>query len=323
MRFIFRADASREIGSGHVMRASVLAEEAISRGIECIFVGRILELDWVSERIVNLGFTQLIADERNFKADKDSDVLILDTYVLLVSNPFIARKNWKLVLSICDAITPKYDSDIELRPGLAVVHSESEVPIVLSGPEYVLIRKNIRKSTRERSFSDVLRVLIVGGGSDPFGFVQAIADVFSSLELNMEVHAFTEGRIPEDSEVHFVRHSIGSDLDKIARDIDLAFTTASSSSLEFIAREIPTAVVCAVDNQESYYSELGRLGCAVQVGVYHANGSWEFNLPAIKDFLESQSKQRSLKDAMHLLIDLKGAARVINNLITFAERDGN
>jgi len=300
-----------------------LAEEAISRGIECIFVGRILDLDWVSERIFNLGFTQVIADERNFKADKESDVLILDTYVLLVSNPFIARKNWKLVLSICDAITPKYESDIELRPGLAVVHSESGMPMVLSGPEYVLIRRGIQKSTREKTSGDVLRVLIVGGGSDPFGFVQAIADVFSSMELNLEVHAFTEGRIPEDSDVHFVRHSIGSDLDIVARDIDLAFTTASSLSLEFIAREIPTAVVCAVGNQESYYDELGRLGYSGEVGVYHSTGSWEFNLPAIREFLESQSKQRSLKKAIYSLVDLKGAERVINTLITFAERGRN
>ena len=48
MRFIFRADASRENGSGHVMRSSVLAEEAISRGYECIFIGEISDLDWVA-----------------------------------------------------------------------------------------------------------------------------------------------------------------------------------------------------------------------------------------------------------------------------------
>jgi len=49
VRFIFRADASREIGSGHVMRSLALAEEAISRGFDCIFVGKISDLDWVSE----------------------------------------------------------------------------------------------------------------------------------------------------------------------------------------------------------------------------------------------------------------------------------
>lgn len=55
MRIIFRADASREIGSGHVMRSSVLAEEAVSRGFERIFIGSISGLDWVADRISTLG----------------------------------------------------------------------------------------------------------------------------------------------------------------------------------------------------------------------------------------------------------------------------
>jgi hypothetical protein len=63
MRFVFRADASREIGSGHVMRSSVLAEEAISRGFECVFIGKISDLDWVAKRISTLGFTQVLSEE--------------------------------------------------------------------------------------------------------------------------------------------------------------------------------------------------------------------------------------------------------------------
>ena len=86
MRFIFRADASREIGSGHVMRSSVLAEEAISRNFECIFVGRISGLDWVSERIANLGFSRVIEDERLFDVDRELDILVLDTYSIPVSS---------------------------------------------------------------------------------------------------------------------------------------------------------------------------------------------------------------------------------------------
>ena len=318
MRFIFRADASREIGSGHVMRSSVLAEEAISRGLECIFVGRISNLDWVSERISNLGFTQVIADERSFQAEMQSDVLIVDSYSIPVSDPFIAKKNWKSVLSICDAVTPKYESDLELRPGLSPVLSEHSAPVILSGPEHVLIRKGINKSKRNNVHRETLKVLIVGGGSDPFGFVEAIAVVISSMELKLEVHAFTEGSIPIVSNVQFIRHSIGSDLDFIASDIDVVFTTASTSSLEFIAREIPTGVVCAVGNQEEYYIQLGQQKCAAQLGVYNSYGSWDFDLRAIKELLESQEKQESLKQAMFSLIDLKGAARVIDALLSLA-----
>ena len=216
MRFIFRADASQEIGSGHVMRSSVLAEEAISRGFECIFVGRISDLDWVADRISKLGFSQVYSNQGNFLSDANSDVLILDSYSIPVSEPFIAKKNWKIIMSISDKITPEYESDIELRPGLAKVKVEQETPLVLSGADYILVRKGIGKSNRERSLGGVLKVLVTGGGSDPFGFVGAITEVVSSMKLDLEVHAFTNRFIPDYSEVQFVKHSIGTELDLIA-----------------------------------------------------------------------------------------------------------
>jgi spore coat polysaccharide biosynthesis predicted glycosyltransferase SpsG len=262
-------------------------------------------------------------DEDLFVADAESDVLILDSYSIKVSDPFIAKKNWKLVMTICDRITPKYESDIELRPGLTKVNSWQQATAVLSGTDHILIRKGIEKSERERTLGDVLKVLVLGGGSDPFGFVSAISKVFNSMNLKMEVHAFTNAVIPDVSAVKYVIHSIGSDLDLIASDVDIVFTTASTSSLEFIAREIPMGVVCAVDNQEDYYSQLGKLGYASQIGIYNSSANWDFNLESIRELLESQEKQDSLRKSTHLLIDLKGAARVFDTLVSLSLSVGN
>jgi len=316
MRFIFRADASLNIGSGHVMRSSVLAEEAISRGIECVFVGEISGLEWVSARIAKLGFSQVIMDQHLFEADTESDVLILDSYSIPISDQFIAKKNWKLLLSICDKITPKYESDIELHPGLATFNSNHSMPTVLSGADYVLIRKGIGKSKREKNLGGLLKVLVVGGGSDPFGFVEAIARVLSGTNLELEIHTFTNNAIPNVSQVRFVNHQFGSDLDLIANYVDIVFTTASTSSLEFIAREIPTGVVCAVDNQQDYYDQLGGFGYASQIGIYNSDGGWDFDLNSIKELLESEEKQNSLRKATQSLIDLQGSARVVDTLVS-------
>jgi UDP-2,4-diacetamido-2,4,6-trideoxy-beta-L-altropyranose hydrolase len=314
MRFIFRADASQEIGSGHVMRSSVLAEEAISRGYECFFIGEISNLDWVAERIFNLGFARVLSNKELFTPNRNSDVLILDSYSIAVSDPFVAMRNWKIVMCIRDEVTPNFECNIELRPSLEIIQSRHSGRAILSGTDYILIRKGISKSEKIMPSGDVIKVLVVGGGSDPFGFVTAIAEVVGLMDLNLEVHIFTDRAIPGNSHINFVRHPIGFELDYIANDVDIVFTTASTSSLEFIAREIPTGVVCAVDNQADYYERLGRMGYAVQLGIRNSDSGWEFNSTTIKELLESQEKRDSLKEAVRNLIDLKGAARVIDAL---------
>lgn len=301
------------------MRSSVLAEEAISRGFECIFVGKISGLAWVSEKVAKLGFSQIIEDVYSFEANLKSDVLVLDTYSIPVSDPFISKHNWKLVLTICDAFTPKYESDIEVRPGLLEVHSVNQVPIILSGPDNVLIRQGIGKSNKKYSDGEVVKALIVGGGSDPFGFVPAFARMLCSMGVVVEVYAFTNENLPEDSRVRFVRENIGTNLDLIANQVDVVFTTASTSSLEFIAKEIPTGVACAVENQAGYYDQLGKLGYALQIGVFESNQTWNFNFPQIKQLLQSRERRNSLKEATRGLIDLKGAVRVIDAVLSLAE----
>ena len=298
------------------MRSSVLAEEAISRGFECIFVGRISGLAWVSERIAKLGYSQLIENVYSFKPDPNSDVLILDSYSIPVTDSFISKRNWKSVLTICDSFTPKYQSDVEVRPSLLDLQSENQVPIILSGPDHILIRQGIRKSNKQYSDGEVVNVLIVGGGSDPFGFVPAIAHVLSSIDLEVVVHTFTNEQTPEDSKVRFVRNSIGSNLDLIANNVDVVFTTASTSSLEFIAKEIPTGVACAVDNQADCYDQLGKLGYAQPIGVFNSDHAWDFNLPLIRELLESHEKRIALKETISGLIDLRGAARVIDAVLS-------
>ena len=109
---------------------------------------------------------------------------------------------------------------------------------------------------------------------------------------------------------------MGSELDVVAGHVDAVLTTASTSSLECIAREIPTGVVCAVDNQQGYYEQLGRLGYASQIGVRSLDGVWDFDVDPIMELLGSQKKRDSLREATHGLIDLKGASRVIDFLVT-------
>jgi spore coat polysaccharide biosynthesis predicted glycosyltransferase SpsG len=314
MRFIFRADASKEIGSGHVMRCSVLAEEAISRGYETIFVGTISDLDWVSARILNLGFSSLIEKEEDFVVNPETDILILDSYEISELSPFISPTNWRYILSISDEITPEYKANATLVPSLQINSNASSTTRVLSGPDFILVRSGIMKSRKVESESGPLRVMIVGGGSDPFKFVKEISGVISNLGLHLELHCFTDDELPESESVVVFRHSIGPDFDKWAKEVDLVLSTASTTCLEFIGMEVPIGVVCAVNNQQNYYNQLGKLGYVSQIGILERSGKWIFNLSELVDLLSDAGKRTQLRNATKGLIDLKGASRVIDFL---------
>lgn len=296
------------------MRSSVLAEEAISRGHECVFVGVISDLDWVSSRISNLGFSSIIQDEKNFVSTSSTDILILDSYEIPESSAYISKANWKYILAIADAITPKYQSDVTLVPSLEVRGDPASGQKVLSGPEYILIRTGIAKSQKIESGHGPLRVMAVGGGSDPYGFVKEITHVISELGIAVELHCFTDEELPQSETIKICKHPIGPEFDYWANEVDLVLTTASTTSMEFIAREVPIGVVCAVDNQRDYYKQLGKLGCVSQIGVLETSGEWEFNLNEIVDLLSDSGKRVGLRNSTKGLIDLKGASRVIDFL---------
>jgi spore coat polysaccharide biosynthesis predicted glycosyltransferase SpsG len=313
MRYIFRADASREIGAGHVMRSSVLAEEAISRGHECIFVGQILDLAWLENRITKLGFSQIFRFESDFIFENNQDILILDSYTIPITSEFLGTGKWKFILSIADEITPEYHASAELRTSWNSRQNSDSLINVLEGPDYFLIRKSITKSSR-KNLHETKSVLVTGGGSDPFGFVSAITKVIGVLGINVELHCFSENYIPNAGIKNLTVHPLGPELDILSNEIDLVLTTASTSSLEFIAKEIPMGIACAVDNQIANYTQLLELGYASQIGVFDPLGGWKFDTRELELFLTDTNKQDLLRSSIRGLVDLKGAARIIDYL---------
>lgn len=315
MRIIFRADASPEIGSGHVMRSSVIAEEAISRGHDCIFVGSVIGLDWVKKRVDGLGFTQ-ICNPTEFKLNGNTDICVIDSYTESVTSIYGNRNHWRLLVSIQDASSPKFDAHILIIPGLNTEGVNDRTNRILSGPDYVLIRNSISKITWTYPTIEPFTVVISGGGSDPFGFAEEVSRLIDNLEIEGEFHFFTNNKIKSTSGKKFLSHFFGESLDIISQKAHAVLTTASTSSLEFIAREIPTAVACAIDNQNNYYNQLSQSNFACALGEYDAINGWDISLESLSNFLLNRAYREKLSEKISGLIDLGGANRVVNRIET-------
>lgn len=313
MRIVFRADASRQIGAGHVMRVTTIAQEAIARGHECHFMGTISELSWVERYVRQLGFKSLNHSVDSFGNNFGNDVLVLDSYTVGLDSPFINPNIWKMVVCITDQFTPNYSADIFVNQSMKSKRSLDK-RMLLDGPDFALIRKGINKSTSGNTAEYPPKLLILGGGSDPYGYVRAVLQKLNSLDLPFAVHVFSDDNLESFTNLNIYQHQLGSELDALADSVDLVITTASTSSIEFIAREIPTLVACAVDNQENLYFELAELGFVIPIGLRNFIGEWQLDLQTIVKAIENPEVRLKLKRRVRGVIDLMGPSRILDKI---------
>ena len=313
MRYVFRADASLAIGTGHVMRSSAIAEELIARGEEVIFVGLISDLPWVADRIGQLGFTEIFENPMKFVSKRESDVLLLDSYEIDIQDPFIASERWMHIITIVDEQTPNYDCDLRIHPGLdASWVGDSKVPI-LAGPNFIPFRSSLSRMAATTNQNNLVpKIAVVAGGSDPYKLVFEIASVLAQIRETFDVLLFSNSLKVEDFDSRFQVIEIGSRLDDLTQNADIVFTTSSTSSLEFLARGLCVGVACAVDNQKQYYESLGRLGAAAQIGFRNSSNEWVLDFETIHALVTSKNQREILKLKSASLIDFNGAGRIVD-----------
>jgi spore coat polysaccharide biosynthesis predicted glycosyltransferase SpsG len=299
------------------MRSAAIAEELMNRGEDVIFVGQISDLTWVEETITSLDFTQIYKEPREFISRPDSDVLILDSYKIDINETFIRPKKWLHVVAIVDELTPNYSCTLRIHPGLDDTWAGNSKTPILSGPKYIPLRSSLSKKIYTNNDKQHnLKIAVVAGGSDPYGLVHEIANILSRIPVQFEACLFSTSNSDSmlDSRFRFVE--LGRQLDEITKDVDLVLTTASTSSLEFIARGLCVGLVCVVDNQRQNYDTLGKLGVAAQLGFRTIENNWELDGQKIYLLVTSSELRRNFMSKAAGRIDFYGASRIVDVITT-------
>ncbi|MFN0249715.1 MAG: hypothetical protein ACKV2T_22730 [Kofleriaceae bacterium] len=176
-RVLFRADASHEIGFGHVARIVALMEEADAKGLDVVplFGGDASAVrSWGRDRgLVNLDVREWSATQV-VQAAEDPRVT-----AIVIDGPPLARV---LIPKMPDRVRTVMIDDAGKVPlsmtavvnhnihALTLAASYPQAQTRLLGRRYMMLRKDIRRYTRgscRPMSSSRLRVLITFGGSDP------------------------------------------------------------------------------------------------------------------------------------------------------------
>jgi spore coat polysaccharide biosynthesis predicted glycosyltransferase SpsG len=313
MRFVFRSDASINSGTGHVMRGIGIIQELIRREYPVYFVGNTGEIPWINELIQNESFAAIYRSESDFIPNNDSDVLIFDSYSLPVDHSFIRIENWKHVIVIGDEFTPSYSACLKINPTFALNSKSHNYLLSLTGPSFIPIRNGIKRVNLSQS-NDYVRICIVGGGVDQQEFVPAISNMLSRISGNFVANFFTNKKHLVSGDARFRVFPIGKMLDEIANKSHVALTTASTSSIEFMARGCGVGIACSVKNQENYYYEFTKLGICLPIGKY-TDKKWNLDAVNIKKLVKSKEQRLKISSAATSLLDMNGTERIVSRIL--------
>lgn len=271
LRLAIRCDGLRDRGVGHLVRQMALMEELRDRGHHVWLVGDI-DVDWVREQAGRLAneASPAMPDERFIAASLDRGV----TAVMIDGYPFDARLGAGLqgagigVLTMVDDTFGRHQmADIYIDQNLGARPGDSDA-LWLTGPEYVLVRDVVRERRGRYApgATGKPRVLVVFGGTDPFGGTPLAVQLL--LETGRPVHIVAVAadagisdqlsRLAVSAEQELEVLPPQQDLPGLALSCDFAVIAAGSTVWELACLGVPTGLVCVVDNQLEGYRQATR-----------------------------------------------------------------
>lgn len=339
MRAIFRADASRRVGSGHIMRCKTLADSLASIGWHCGFAVGSGSTDLVPALAESSHETFTIACDVADEAEILSrrwpngvDWLIIDHYQRDRLFEAACRPWARKIMVLDDLADRPHDCDLLLDQTLdrkAENYAEWSTPDcrLLLGTGYALLRPEFRAIRKDhpRPASPIqrqLRVLITLGGTDPDNVTETCLDALQQSGISAEVDVVAGQGFAsldrlrkrceslEGFRLHVSPHNMG----ELMAEADLSIGAAGTTSWERCCLGLPTIMLVLADNQQENARQLSAAG-AVKV-IDGANPDTARGIAeALQELDEDRASLHEMSNKAAALCDGQGSLRAILALL--------
>jgi len=316
--YIFRVNASSNIGFGHLIRCSVLAEAIQENGGEVIFatnypneINKIIR--HFKYKVLDLSsfppFSQkelifLLESLRNFSSPK---VFIVDSYDVTPEYFRGMKKNFPnmLLIAIDDLAEKIYPVDILINGNLyaeKLDYSEQRKlgTKLLLGPKYLLLRKEFCNYCPRKIRDNAEDILVTFGGSDVVGLTERVLHILVNMNLDkLEIHValgydfekFVGRELKENSNIHFYHNLDANEIKGLMEKADIAISAGGSTLYELAKCGVPTIAIPVADNQIMLTEEMEKYGI---IDFLKFDGNFAKNLSE-KILLLLHSKERRMK----------------------------
>lgn len=318
IRVLFRADASREIGGGHVMRCRVLADALAARGAVCGFVTAPETLATVPALGQGPHAVHLLPQE----AWPPAEVVVFDHYGVDPAEGAALAAAGRRVVWIDDVPGRVLPCDLVLNQnaGIAAADYDGLVPAGarrLIGPRHALLRPEF--AGMRAGEGPPHRVFVSFGLTDYGGLAQPAMRAVQSLGLpcDVAVGAAAPGlaRLRDDAGPGTRLHVDPPEVAALMARATLAVGAAGSMSWERCALGLPSVAVAVADNQARIAAALAETGAARVLPRAAGEAAFAREIAAL---LARPGELRAMATAARALCDGRGAERVADAVLALA-----
>jgi len=291
MNFLIRADSTKAIGIGHIMRCLAIAEVGTNRNHQFAFATR-KNLPFASQQIQkkmidtyaidnNLSETEEVKYLKALCQERSIEFIILDGYHFTTSFQKLVKSIGVKTIVLDDFGTPsKLHADFILAPDFDNISIQqinlNPTTRFLNGSEYLLIRPNLTKSIKHLPlFHQRHEILITYGGSDPYRLTlptlkqitktnNSIVNVIVSSSTT-DLYSIQEFAAANPSQIRL--HQDCEDIETIISSAGLAISAGGNTLYELVTLQTPTLAVITTDNQLNSCKKLARLGACQLIDV--------------------------------------------------------
>lgn len=336
---LIRADASPEIGSGHVMRCLALAQAWQASGGSVSFVGIVapapenrLEEEDIKVWSLDADAGSLRdADETARRAkDLGASWVVIDGYHFGGGYQRRLRGAGLHVLFIDDyGHADRYEADLVLNQNIdaevsAYEHRANHTALLL-GPRFALLRKEFWpwRSPRRRPRREADHVLVTLGGADPDNLTARVVRAFDGLNgEDVSATVVVGGSNPHEEKIRAAteggnnalefRNDV-SDMASLMAESDVAVSAGGSTCWELTYMGIPSIIVELAENQQGIAKGLDEAGTALNLG-WHETVTESEIVGAVESLLQADERRLKMAHRAQKLVDGRGTTRVLQGL---------
>lgn len=332
-RILFRCDAGRQLGGGHVMRCLTLAHALAERGASVTFACSAGTFKTVPTLAASsfpaitldapLEATEVVATGQRW------DAMVIDHYQFEARHEVVFRQAAPVILAIDDLADRSHDCDILVDQTVGREPSDYAALIAPGtdlrlGADYALLRPEFARArpaalAARAQARRVSRIFVSLGMTDICGITARTVEAVLAAGLEVEIAVAVGSRaesLPDlralaAADPRVVLHLDCNDVCGLMVASDLAIGAGGMTSWERCCLGLPTIMLVLAENQSENAIRLARLGAIEVVPGHDAAGLGA----ALRRLAGNPAARVAMSAAASAVTDGRGAARIVDALM--------